>query len=672
MKEPPLPKATARDALFLACALVAVIAVAAAAPAAAQEAADTDDAPPVLELDVDPERPEATFDGVGAVSAGASSRLLMDYPAPIRSKLLDYLFKPQYGAGFDHLKVEIGGGINSTDGAEPSHMRRRGEADYTRGYEWELMKEAKKRNPDITLGALPWGAPGWVGDGDFFTKDGAEYVASFVEGAREEHGLELDYVGILNEHDLRVPYIKTLRQTLDERGLEDVQIVANDPHASMDYWKIADSMRTDPALREAVDVIGVHYPREETSANALRLQEQGVDLWSSEDHYGGGATLNENFVKRHLTKTEFWSPITSYYDVLTAPESGLIEANTPWSGFFDVKPALWAVAHTTQFTEPGWRYLEGGNEPLPAGGSVVSLTSPDREELSFIVETQEASEEQTLRVTLPPAFHGATFRVWRSDRLEQFVQAAPRTPEDGALTLTLDSQSNYSITTTTGQQKGAFTSPAPEAFPLPYREDFESDPPGETPKYLADLYGAFEVEQGADGNRYLRQQLTEPGILWLGRIPDSKAQSAFTVIGDGGWNDVEVSVEARLERTADGGEAMSERYVSLITRYYPKNFDNFVEPYPVGYTVRLFGDGRWTVTTAAEVIAEGRTAPLGHEWHDLTMRSRGNTLRVTVDGEELVALEDATYRQGLVGLGSDLSPAAFDDLAIRSAYAPSP
>src|ERR1035438_4623811 len=61
------------------------------------------------------------FDGLGAASAGASSRLLIDYPEPQRSQILDYLFKPGYGAALQHLKVEIGADVNSTDGSEPSH-----------------------------------------------------------------------------------------------------------------------------------------------------------------------------------------------------------------------------------------------------------------------------------------------------------------------------------------------------------------------------------------------------------------------------------------------------------------------------------------------------------------------------------------------------------------------
>lgn len=48
-----------------------------------------------------------TFDGVGALSAGASSRLLYDYPEPQRSDVLDFLFKPSVGANLQILKVEV-------------------------------------------------------------------------------------------------------------------------------------------------------------------------------------------------------------------------------------------------------------------------------------------------------------------------------------------------------------------------------------------------------------------------------------------------------------------------------------------------------------------------------------------------------------------------------------
>ncbi len=45
------------------------------------------------------------YDGHGGLSAGASSRLLFDYPEPQRSEILDFLFKPSFGANLHICKV---------------------------------------------------------------------------------------------------------------------------------------------------------------------------------------------------------------------------------------------------------------------------------------------------------------------------------------------------------------------------------------------------------------------------------------------------------------------------------------------------------------------------------------------------------------------------------------
>src|SRR5579872_3793916 len=106
------------------------------------------------EIKIDGSSTGRVFEGIGGVSAGASSRLLIDYPEPQRSQILDYLFKPNYGASLQHLKVEIGSDVNSTDGSEPSHMRTPEDQNYKRGYEWWLMEQARKRNPEIILDCL--------------------------------------------------------------------------------------------------------------------------------------------------------------------------------------------------------------------------------------------------------------------------------------------------------------------------------------------------------------------------------------------------------------------------------------------------------------------------------------------------------------------------------------
>ena len=178
--------------------------------------------------------------GHRGVSAGASSRLLIDYPEPQRSQILDYLFKPNYGASFQHLKVEVGGDTNSTDGSEPSHMHTRADENYNRGYEWWLMKEAKARNPKIVLDALPWGAPGWIGKGKFYSQDMADYIVKFIQGARKYLGLDIECIGIWNETNYDVGYIKLLKKTLLANGLT-TNIVASD--LSENQWKITDDFK---------------------------------------------------------------------------------------------------------------------------------------------------------------------------------------------------------------------------------------------------------------------------------------------------------------------------------------------------------------------------------------------------------------------------------------------
>lgn len=58
---------------------------------------------------------------------------LSRYPVKQRAEILDYLFKPNFGAALQILKVEIGGDGDSTEGSESSHEHVKGEVSCTRG-----------------------------------------------------------------------------------------------------------------------------------------------------------------------------------------------------------------------------------------------------------------------------------------------------------------------------------------------------------------------------------------------------------------------------------------------------------------------------------------------------------------------------------------------------------
>ena len=56
-----------------------------------------------------------------------------------------------FGASCHRIKVEIGGDGQGTCGSEASHMRTPAAANFTRGFAWWLLAEAKRRNPTLQL-----------------------------------------------------------------------------------------------------------------------------------------------------------------------------------------------------------------------------------------------------------------------------------------------------------------------------------------------------------------------------------------------------------------------------------------------------------------------------------------------------------------------------------------
>src|SRR4051794_40241551 len=167
------------------------------------------------------------FDGIGVVNGGgATSVLLKDYPEPQRSQILDLVFKPKFGASVSALLVEIPGDGNSTQGSSPSHMHTRDDLDYSRGYTWWILREAKRRNPHLTLAAAAWSAPGWIGKGKFWSQDAADYSVKWLAGLRGVYGLELDAVGCRNEKGVSLEFAKMLRATLNANGFDKVKIHA--------------------------------------------------------------------------------------------------------------------------------------------------------------------------------------------------------------------------------------------------------------------------------------------------------------------------------------------------------------------------------------------------------------------------------------------------------------
>ncbi|XP_061600118.1 galactocerebrosidase isoform X2 [Cololabis saira] len=598
--------------------------------------------------------PGRVFDGIGGLSGGgATSRLLVNYAEPYRSQILDYLFKPNFGASLHILKVEIGGDAQTTDGTEASHMHYENDQNYFRGYEWWLMKEAKKRNPDIILMGLPWAFPGWVGNGKNWPYDfpdiTAAYVVNWILGAKTYHDLDIRFVGIWNERQYDVKYIKVLRAMLDRVGLPGVRIIAADGN-----WDIVSSMNSDPYLYDSVDVIGAHYPGTTTVPQALKT---GKKLWASEDYStfnqeeGGGCwarILNQNYVNGHMTSTISWNLVASYYEDLPFGRCGLMTAQEPWSGNYVVSSPIWISAHTTQFAQPGWTYLQTVGH-LEKGGSYVALTDGNGN-LTVVIETMTHEHSACIRPPLLPynlTAQNATFQlkgsfasvpelqVWRSrfnfktKKPSLFQKLPPLKLVDGSLTLSLAEDEVYTLTTITSGRRGSYPEPPPSArFPKLYKDDFDlRNPPFSEPPNLADQTGVFEyflnLSDPGPHVRTLRQVVTQRPVTWV-----ADADQTITVIGDHQWKDLTVSCDVFMEAAQTGGVFVAARVDQgggLVRR-------------AKGVFFWVFSNGDFKVTSdlaGQTVLTEGQSGTGAFSWVTLTLVVKGQTASGFLDGKPL-------------------------------------
>jgi galactosylceramidase len=627
------------------------------------------------------------YDGTGGVSGGgATSVLLMSYPEPQRSQILDYLFKPKFGASMNAFFCEIGGDCNSTQGSEPSHMHTRNDTNFQRGYEWFLIKEAKKRNPDITLDGVAWGCPYWIGNNNFWntnSTDMYDYYIQWIKGLKKTYGYDLDAIGCRNESGTNYTFAKQFRARLNAMGYSNVKLHAFDNWGGTKY-DFVNTLTTDTALKNAVDIIGAHTIWNSTwsetkiplPANVLAT---GKPIWNTEEHcYFNGfdcATAvvnacNECYIDSKCTKMLFWHLISATYPIEAYYDKTVGVSSNPWSGNYVINPALWGYAHYGQFVKVGWKYIDNACGKLAGGGTYVTLRSPDTSDFSVVIETKGVTAGQTQTFTIAGGLPTTkTLCVWRSNSTAQFVKQADITPVNGSFSLTIDANSIYSISTTTGQQKGTFATPIPAAqtFPLPYYETYDHYSSarkfGYLPYYHADIDGVFEIANRPDGTgKCLKQVLNTKAQSW------APEWCPYTIIGDRNWTNYEVSADISFDVTDTNAWASVIGRINGVGTGYGCPLK--------GYYLRLKTNGAWALysatgsTNLGTVLSSGNVTLTGL-WHNVKLRFSGTTLTGFIENVQVTSITNSTHTSGMAGLGTGISVTArntamFDNLLINT------
>ena len=194
------------------------------------------------------------------------------------------------------------------------------------------------------------------------------------------------------------------------------------------------------------------------------------------------------------------------------------------------------MAHTTQFTAPGWRYLDSRarlprRQPRQRQLRLAALADHQRLQHHHRDDRRHRRADLHLHRHRRPVHRHV--HVWchaASGNPDSTTSCAAPTSRRRAarFTLTLQPGYVYTLTTTTGQGKGTATSPAPGdagAAVQRHLRQLRRRPRGQLPQ---DMQGSFEIAGCGAGRagRCVRQMSPSAPIIWDAAQPTRTRCSA--------------------------------------------------------------------------------------------------------------------------------------------------
>lgn len=659
--------------------------------------------------------PAAAYRGLGMVTGNNSSRLLMDYKEEnpeSYQKILEYLFKKDCGAGLTHIKIEFGTDVNSSSGTEPSTKRSEDEkANVNRGAGFMLAADALKINPDITIDLLRWGEPKWVTDAFSVSQENGfearyKWYIETINAAYDEFGIKFSYISADGNEpekidtDWIIYFANRLHAEENPRyDFSKIKIVASD---EVGTWKIAKEMMNNEALRNAVGVLGEHY-NTKANDNVMTLHnEYGKEIWYSEgiastniaslSVTSNGSGINgtngcldvcnriiNGYYNGRMTMYEYQPAVAAYYSGAKYFPKSIINANTPWNGYYEIDAGVWCSAHFTSFASSGWQFIDsacfGDGEENHAisntTNNYMTLTDSETGDYSVIIcNDSDKARNYTFTVNnLKKA--GNPIYIWEtvgnadaenydSNYLRKIAEYKPVDNENGSYSYSVEVKP-YSIITITTLDKTSLLTPSEEkcnfentVLTLPFTDNFDYSEEfvnkrGGTPKYTTDQGGAFEVIDGK-----LTQIITEDNKPTDWRFRGTPAP--ITSLGDDRWKNYSVESEINF---ASGDE---DNYIGLGLRYNCSEFGGSAES---GYAFILYSDGKYQLNKTGGRQDKGEITDFDSGvLHTIKISAEENVIKAYVDGSEVISFTDNKYviNSGRISLSSGYYNNTFDNL----------
>lgn len=674
------------------------------------------------------ENPSACYRGLGCVTANGSSRLLLDYKVQnpkAYEEIMRFLFQKDYGVGLTHIKIELGSDVNSSSGTEPASKRTQDEpADVTRGAGFQFAADAKHINPDITVDLLRWGEPRWVAKAFELSQEHGfraryRWYKETIVAAYEVYGLKFDYISA-DQNETDAPdesWILYLRDRLDHDGnapydFSRIRLIASDEVGSN---QIAGQMADNQDLRNAVNVIGLHYTTHGNTYTGLLNEAYGKEIWYSEGiapcNVPELTTLNgesgldgancaidvanriiNSYFNGKMVMYEFQPAVAAYYEGSCYAPKQLIRAWQPWSGHYVLDVGFWMSLHFSRFAKKGWMYVSGGCYGDGEEDHVISntthnflsLTAPDRSDVSMIF-TNESAEPRVYAVVIKnmsrsmpilntvisrgpsgrQEFNANWFRKGRSIRYNSHKECyTVKVPPKSIMTVTsLDTDWVEGVNTFSEVQPATSTRLA-----LPYVDKLEYtnrelDIRGCAPRYMTDQGGAFEIAR-VNNENVIVQKINKSIIPKNWRFRGTPLP--ITCFGDDRWHSYSAEVEVRLNTMDPQNYAgIGIRYNSAVTCEISSM---------CGYSARIYGDGTWKLMDMENVAAEGVLKDINVlDWNTVKLMSLGRSICMFVNGNFLTQyMPECIVNSGRVSLCSDYNFNFFRNIKVEPLSVQSP
>lgn len=459
-------------------------------------------------------------------------------------------------------------------------------------------------------------------------------------------------------------------------------------------------------LCDAVDVIGSHYTSFADDNTKKLAEEYGKELWFSEgsspmtyaqsvyryDEGNSGLTgLNGVFdiANRmitmvsggYMTLYEYQPAVAGYYDGVTYCQKQLINASSPWNGYYTLDSGYYMNLHFSQFIDKGWSYIyDACYSDAKAGGdghalvdakySYITACSAEGDYSTIITNTTSEPITYNFEITNLAKADNEVY-VWetrgpdegREYNANYFKKISTVTPENGKYSVTIKPYSMITVSTLNISEP-EFDVPQESSntlLSLPYTDDFGYSDEflasrGNAPLYTTDEGGAFEVAD-KDGEKVLMQKITSAikAEEWDG-TPDPTMN-----FGDDRWYNYSVSADILTD-----GEGS---YAGIGLRY------SLADSGKSGYSVTLNENGTWILFGDKRKIDTGEINGFdASKWHNIKISALYNDITVYVDDSKITEFkaENAGYGSGRAALYSSYNNCLFDNVKVEATDAVQP